>query len=175
MRRDPRDQYDDLITMEDEEYVSSDDFESQKRTDTARSGWAIGALVFDSDDRILLVDNYWADGWIVPSGGVKPGESLSDAVVREVNEEGGVDVTPVRPHAITDSTTVNEATGESFDTSFVLFEATAETTTIPDELGESKDEVSDAEWFDTLPENVYNRNLTKRVFHRSIETDRDGV
>lgn len=171
MGRDPREQYDDLITTVEEECVSPDAFESLKQTDAARSGWSVGALVFDSDERILLIDNYWADGWIVPSGGVKPGESLSDAVVREVNEEGGVDVVPVRPHAITDRTTVNEGSGETLETAFVLFEATAETTTIPDGLGETEDEVSGAEWFDTLPGNVYNRELTARVYHRCVETD----
>lgn len=171
MVRDPRDRYDDLITTVAVEYVSPNDFESLKQTDTARSGWAVGALVFDSDDSILLVDNYWADGWIVPSGGVKPGESLSDAVVREVKEEGGVDVTPLRPHAVTESTTVDEDSGETFETTFVLFEATAESATITDTLGETPDEVSDARWFDPLPRNVYNRELTERVYHRCVGTD----
>ena len=34
--------------------------------------------------------------WGLPGGGVEPGESVSEAVVREVHEETGLDVRPVR-------------------------------------------------------------------------------
>lgn len=165
-RRDPREQHDDLITRVERETVPSERFRSLKRTDTAQSGWSVGALVIDADDRILLVDNHWADGWIVPSGGVKPHETLSEAVVREIREEGGIDAVPVRPHALTEGTTVNEDTGETLETRFVLFEATAETTEIGDGLGATDDEVSDARWFEALPQDVYNRALTERVYRR---------
>jgi ADP-ribose pyrophosphatase YjhB (NUDIX family) len=46
-------------------------------------------LVFDVLDRPELTG-------IVPGGGVEPGESLDDAVVREVQEETGLAVRPVR-------------------------------------------------------------------------------
>ena len=175
MVRDPRERYDDLITFEEEEYVPSEEFESLKQTDATQSGWAVGALVFDPADRILLIDNNWSDGWIVPSGGVKPGEVLSEAVVREVKEEGGIDAVPVRPHALTDQVTVNRDSGETFEITFVLYEAKAESTSIPNDLGVTTAEVSDARWFDTFPQNVYNRELTKRVFRRCVETNDDAA
>lgn len=58
----------------------------------------VGALVTDpTGDRLLLVehDGLWEDGtfWTPPGGGVSFGEGLRDALVREVQEETGVDVT----------------------------------------------------------------------------------
>lgn len=57
----------------------------------------VGALVTDAArERILLVehDGLWEDGafWTPPGGGVDVGEALAEALVREVNEETGVDV-----------------------------------------------------------------------------------
>jgi ADP-ribose pyrophosphatase YjhB (NUDIX family) len=52
---------------------------------------AVSAIVTDERDRVLLIlrtdNNYWS----IPGGGVKPGESVSDATVREVKEETGID------------------------------------------------------------------------------------
>jgi ADP-ribose pyrophosphatase YjhB (NUDIX family) len=52
---------------------------------------AVSAIVKDGQDGILLIlrtdNNYWS----IPGGGVKPGESVSQAVTREVKEETGVD------------------------------------------------------------------------------------
>ncbi len=59
----------------------------------------VGALVFDdleSPSSVLLVehDGIWEDQpfWTMPGGGVEFGESLEDALTREVAEEAGVDV-----------------------------------------------------------------------------------
>lgn len=55
----------------------------------------VGAIVFDDADRLLLVlrgREPQAGRWSVPGGKVEPGESLPDAVVREVAEETGLTV-----------------------------------------------------------------------------------
>jgi 8-oxo-dGTP diphosphatase len=54
----------------------------------------IGAMVVD-DERLLLVRRGHgpaAGEWSVPGGRVEPGETLAEAVVREVAEETGVEV-----------------------------------------------------------------------------------
>ena len=45
----------------------------------------------DSDGRILLIRRTDNDYWSIPGGGVEPGESVSQAVTREVREETGID------------------------------------------------------------------------------------
>jgi len=56
------------------------------------------AVIFDLDGRVLLVQQGKKRGgrWELPGGKVKKRESLPDAVVREVKEETGLDVTPER-------------------------------------------------------------------------------
>lgn len=60
----------------------------------------VRAAVF-SEDKILLVKER-GDGWTMPGGWVDPGESPSEAAVRETKEESGYDVSAVRLMAIYD-------------------------------------------------------------------------
>jgi 8-oxo-dGTP diphosphatase len=56
----------------------------------------VGAVVRDGQGRLLLVRRGTEPGrglWSVPGGRVEPGESLEEAVVREVAEETGLRVT----------------------------------------------------------------------------------
>ncbi|HET6887236.1 MAG TPA: NUDIX hydrolase [Candidatus Udaeobacter sp.] len=54
-----------------------------------------------SENKILLVRER-GDGWTLPGGWVDPGESPSEAAVRETKEESGYDVNAVRLMAIYD-------------------------------------------------------------------------
>jgi mutator protein MutT len=54
---------------------------------------AVGAIAVD-DDRLLLVRRGQAPAagrWSIPGGRVEPGETLAEAVVREVAEETGLE------------------------------------------------------------------------------------
>ncbi|MFF2813749.1 NUDIX domain-containing protein [Streptomyces sp. NPDC058000] len=51
---------------------------------------AAGVLLFDDQDRVLLVDPTYKPGWEFPGGIVEPGEAPAHAGVREVAEELGI-------------------------------------------------------------------------------------
>lgn len=51
---------------------------------------AAGVLLFDDEDRVLLVDPTYKPGWEFPGGVVEPGEAPARAGMREVAEETGI-------------------------------------------------------------------------------------
>ncbi|WP_320774261.1 NUDIX hydrolase [Streptomyces sp. CRN 30] len=51
---------------------------------------AAGVLLFDEQERVLLVDPTYKAGWEFPGGVVEPGEAPARAGMREVTEETGV-------------------------------------------------------------------------------------
>jgi len=53
---------------------------------------SVTAIVLDEHGAILLVHKTDNDLWALPGGAMDLGESMADAVVREVQEETGIDV-----------------------------------------------------------------------------------
>lgn len=51
-----------------------------------------GAIITDSAGRILLQKRSDYGDWGLPGGGMEPGESIEETMVREVKEETGLDV-----------------------------------------------------------------------------------
>jgi G:T/U-mismatch repair DNA glycosylase/8-oxo-dGTP pyrophosphatase MutT (NUDIX family) len=53
---------------------------------------AVRALILDAEDRVLLVRFDWPDKqvWAPPGGGIDPGETPEEAIVRELAEECGL-------------------------------------------------------------------------------------
>lgn len=61
----------------------------------------VRGLVIDEANRIFLVKHSYVSGWHLPGGGVEPGETLLDALIRELAEEGNIEPTaPPRLHGI---------------------------------------------------------------------------
>lgn len=67
----------------------------------ARPRVAAGALFFDEQGRVLLVQPTYKEGWDIPGGYVEPGESPLQACIREVHEELGIQP-PIGPLLVVD-------------------------------------------------------------------------
>ena len=61
----------------------------------------VRALVIDDEGRIFLVKHSYVSGWHLPGGGVEAGETLGEALARELREEGNIEITaPPRLHGL---------------------------------------------------------------------------
>ena len=62
-----------------------------------------GGVIFDDTGSVLLQRAKDDGNWYVPGGAIDPGEQPADAIVREIREETGLLVEPVRIVAVTTS------------------------------------------------------------------------
>lgn len=157
---DPRSKYDDLVEDREEATIDAARFSEFQDSEVFAAGWAAGGVVFDDRGRLLLIRNT-DDVWLLPGGSVKPGESLAAATVREVREETGVEIEPLRPIGIRE--TVAHHDGQSLSYQFVALTATATSTAIADQLGHEDEPIAEAAWVEGLPGNCFQPDFYERL------------
>jgi len=107
---------------------------------------AVAALVRDGEGRILLQRRSDNGRWNLPAGAVDPGESLADAVVREVREETGLAVRPVRVAGVfggRDGFRHRYPNGDEVEFTAIVFECEA----VGGTLQAEDDETAELGWF----------------------------
>ena len=52
----------------------------------------VRAVVIDGENRVFLVKHSYVSGWHLPGGGVETGETLHEALQRELAEEGRIEL-----------------------------------------------------------------------------------
>jgi ADP-ribose pyrophosphatase YjhB (NUDIX family) len=138
----------------------------------ARLVWRIGkprtigvrALLLDQGGRVALVRHTYADHWYLPGGGVKKGESIAAALLRELAEELAI-ADPVIERVLG----VYHSRGEGKDDHIVIFVVRTAASGILDRA--DLREIEQAGWFtiDDLPE------ATSPATLRRIAEYRQGV
>lgn len=68
---------------------------------------AVSGIVENEEGQILLVKTY-RGGWVCPGGQVEIGENLLDALIREINEESGIDVIVSQLYGVVSNTGVHK-------------------------------------------------------------------
>jgi ADP-ribose pyrophosphatase YjhB (NUDIX family) len=60
-----------------------------------RRGMTLGVrgMVIDEENRIFLVKHSYVRGWHMPGGGVEAGETMAQALAKELREEGNLEIT----------------------------------------------------------------------------------
>jgi ADP-ribose pyrophosphatase YjhB (NUDIX family) len=61
----------------------------------------VQGVVINASNEVFLVRQTYAGGWHFPGGGVEPGETLRQALARELREEASIELTgPPRLHGV---------------------------------------------------------------------------
>jgi 8-oxo-dGTP diphosphatase len=116
---------------------------------------AAAAIIQDEDGGVLLIRRGDGRGWSLPGGVMEPGERIAESLVREVQEETGLDVEPVRLIGVYSDPEVNQITFPNGDQVQVV-SATFECRVVGGLLRPDGEESLDVAYYasDALPETL---------------------
>ncbi|KAB1196002.1 MULTISPECIES: NUDIX domain-containing protein [Haloferax] len=115
--------------------------------------WGVAGFC-DRDGSILLVRQ---DGkWVLPGGGVESGESKTDALVREIREETGLEATIETLRVVTEQTFTHGDDAVTFH--FAIYDVAVDGE-LTDDPGLEDEAIADVSWFETPPEDTLDRPL----------------
>lgn len=128
----------------------------------------VGALVVNSRGQILIVrTTKWRGTWGVPGGKVDWGESLVDAVIREFQEEVGLELTQVRFALLQEAVLDPQFFKEAHFIMVNYYAFSAKETIIPNEEIEAWAWVTPQEAME-YPLNTYTRILIEDYLNHNI-------
>lgn len=127
----------------------------------------VSGVVVDDDGRVLLHLRADDGRWSTPGGIVEPGEQPADALVREVEEETGVQVVPERISSVRTEEPITYPNGDRAQFLDVAFRCRP----IGGEPRPDGDESLDVRWFspDALPD--LPRRIRERLRWGLLEDD----
>jgi len=143
------------VTRREKHVEADEDGFAALREKFADGRWAVGAIVTDAEGRVLLVRE---DGrWLAPGGGVEPGETHAEALVREVREETGVEISPEDPVAVTEVAVTHGDETVAF--AFAHYTATPVTTALATDPGRDGEGITTVEWRPDVPADTVDRDV----------------
>ncbi len=104
---------------------------------------AARAVIFDDQNRILLIRRGDNKQWALPAGGMEPGESVTECMAREVWEETGLTVESATAFAIYSEPRFTAPTRPDAQLLTVAYRVDE----WKGELQQTTDETDDARWF----------------------------
>ncbi len=104
---------------------------------------AARAVIFDDQNRILLIRRGDNKQWALPAGGMEPGESVTECMAREVWEETGLTVESATAFAIYSEPRFTAPTRPEAQLLTVAYRVDEWS----GELQQTTDETDDARWF----------------------------
>jgi len=158
------DRAEDLTEFTRTRYVSRSRFETI--TDRIRdNGLPYGAHTVAHDgDRLVLVRHEAVGKWVLPGGEVDEGETFRTAAERELREEAGIDAT-YRGLALLGRVTFYCDEYETWG-ALPIYEARANETSLTVEDPDA--EITDADWFESLPEETRDRDVLTQWYERKL-------
>ncbi|PSP78454.1 NUDIX hydrolase [Halobacteriales archaeon QS_1_68_20] len=117
------------------------------------SPYGVHTIVYRELGDLLLVRHEPVDMWVLPGGEVGAEESFREAAARELREEAGVEAEYDGLAMLLD---VTIHCGDYETAGYVPVYA-AEATTDEPEVSDPDGEITDAQWFDELPEDTRDR------------------